>query len=372
MNFDFSQESQLVRAQAQKLLAASGCPGRTRRALEAQDSDDRDLWRAVAEAGWLGANIPEEFGGTGPSYETLCVLAEELGRVVAPLPFSSSVYLATEALLAAGTASQKRRILPALAVGDRIATLALSEGPGNPRPDAIAARHVGGRLSGSKWPVPDGGIADLAIVAARNAADEIGLYLVDLGAAGVARRPLRSVDPSRALVALDFEDADAEPLMKLPGGWAAVERLLDRAAILAAFEQIGGAASCLDMAKGYAMQRFAFGRPIGSFQAIKHKLADVYIALELARSNAYYGAWALEADAPDLPLAAAAARLAATDAFVKAATENIQVHGGIGFTWESDCHLYYRRSKLLALTLGSPSYWKERIVAGLERRQAAS
>ncbi|MEI9987895.1 MAG: acyl-CoA dehydrogenase family protein [Aliidongia sp.] len=135
-----------------------------------------------------------------------------------------------------------------------------------------------------------------------------------------------------------------------------------------AFEQIGGAQACLDMARDYALERYAFGRPIGSFQAIKHKLADVYIATELARSNAYYGAWALATEAAELPLAAAAARVAATEAFHLASKENIQTHGGMGFTWETDCHLYYRRSKHLALTLGSAPWWQDRVIAELEAR----
>ncbi|HLY87469.1 MAG TPA: acyl-CoA dehydrogenase family protein, partial [Acetobacteraceae bacterium] len=163
----------------------------------------------------------------------------------------------------------------------------------------------------------------------------------------------------------------AEPLNTAGTGWALVERLLDRAAILIAFEQIGGAQACLDMARLYAQERYAFGRSIASFQAIKHKLADVYVATELARSNAYYGAWALSVAAADLPLAAATARVSASDAFFLAAKENIQVHGGVGFTWDYDCHLYYRRAKLLALSLGSPRYWKDRVVSELETRNAA-
>jgi acyl-CoA dehydrogenase len=157
----------------------------------------------------------------------------------------------------------------------------------------------------------------------------------------------------------------------LGGGWGSVQRVLERAAILFAFEQIGGAAACLDMAKAYALERYAFGRPIGSFQAIKHKLADMYVALELARSNAFYGAWALTEDAPDLPMAAATARVSATEAFHLASKENIQTHGGIGFTWAMDCHLFYRRSKQLALTIGSPPFWKNRLVDLLETRNAA-
>jgi acyl-CoA dehydrogenase len=195
--------------------------------------------------------------------------------------------------------------------------------------------------------------------------------LVNLAAPGVARGTLPMVDPSADHAKLDFDSAPAELLGTGGHGWDAVQRLLDRAAILTAFAQVGGAAASLEMATAYAKERFAFGRPIGSFQAIKHKLADVYVATELARSNAYYGAWALSADAADLPLAAATARVSASDAFFLAAKENIQVHGGVGFTWDYDCHLFYRRAKLLALSLGSQRYWKDRVVSELETRNAA-
>ena len=219
-----------------------------------------------------------------------------------------------------------------------------------------------GRLDADKWPVVDGGIADLAVVVARGEDDAIGLYLVDLAGAGVTRETLQTVDPTRDQARLRLSGAPAERLGSGPVGWAAVQSLLDRAAVLVAFEQVGGAQACLEMATAYAKERIAFGRPIGSFQAIKHKLADVYVATELARSNAYYGAWALQAGAPELPLAAAAARVSATEAFHLASKENIQTHGGMGFTWELDCHLFYRRAKMLALALGSARHWKERLV----------
>ncbi len=165
-----------------------------------------------------------------------------------------------------------------------------------------------------------------------------------------------------------MDNAPAEPLETGEAGWAEVQRLLDRAAVLTAFEQVGGAQASLEMAKEYALSRFAFGRPIAGFQALKHRMADMYIAIELARSNAYYGAWALANDGPELPVAAAAARVSATHAFYFAAKENIQIHGGMGFTWEFDCHLYYRRAKLLALALGGQRVWKDKLVTRLEAR----
>jgi alkylation response protein AidB-like acyl-CoA dehydrogenase len=174
------------------------------------------------------------------------------------------------------------------------------------------------------------------------------------------------VDPTRSHARLVFDGAAAEPLGASGSGWIFVERLLDRAAVLVAFEQLGGAQAALDMAREYAIGRFAFGRQIASFQAIKHKLAYMYVAVELARSNAYYGAWALTKDAPELPVAAAAARVAASEAYYQAAKENIQIHGGMGFTWEFDCHLHYRRAKLTGLMLGSARRWKDLLVARLE------
>jgi alkylation response protein AidB-like acyl-CoA dehydrogenase len=199
----------------------------------------------------------------------------------------------------------------------------------------------------------------------------LSLVLVDLNQSGVTRTTLKTVDPTRGHAKLEFKGAKAERLGALGQGWALAEAVLDRAATLIAFEQIGGSHACLEMATEYAKSRYAFSRPIGSFQAIKHKLADMYVALEVARSNAYYGAWALSTEAAELPFAAAAARAAASDAYYLCAKENIQTHGGMGFTWEVDCHLFYRRAKLLALQAGSPAVWKEKLVKRLEQRNAA-
>ena len=282
------------------------------------------------------------------------------GVVLALLPGVPAITLDPDLTLLA--------LLPRIAAGEMIGCFALAEGNGNPSPNDIQARVTKGELTGVKWPVADGGIADLAVIAARDEADEIALYLVRTRA--IDKTTLRTLDPTRDQARFD---CDAVPAEKLPAatGWAAVQRLLDRAAILFAFEQVGGAEASLDMAKAYALERYAFGRPIGSFQAIKHKLADVYVALELARSNAYYGAWALSADSAELPLAAATARVSATAAFHIASKENIQTHGGVGFTWAFDCHLFYRRSKQLALRLGGAPFWKNRLVDLLETRNAA-
>jgi alkylation response protein AidB-like acyl-CoA dehydrogenase len=368
MNFDFSDDLKQLRDQARRFLSEQCPPAVVRQSLDGEAPYAATLWREIAEMGWIGAAIPEQYGGAGLGYEGLCVLAEEIGRAVAPVPFASSAYLAAEAILLAGTEAQKRQYLPRIADGTIIGCFALAEGNGNPSPEGIRARVSGGRLTGTKWPVADGGIADIAIIAARDEANEIALFLVETNS--LSRTTLRTLDPTRDQAKFDCGDTAAE---KLPtaAGWATVQRLLDRAAILFAFEQVGGADAALQMARDYAMERFAFGRPIGSFQAIKHKLTDVYVALELARSNAWYGAWALTADAAELPLAAATARVSATEAFHIASKENIQTHGGVGFTWDFDCHLYYRRSKQLALRIGGAPFWKNRLVDLIETRNAA-
>jgi len=361
VNFDFSADQKSLREQARKFLAEHASSARLRRILEGPEPYDAELWRGMGEMGWMGTAIPEQYGGAGFGYLELCVIAEELGRSLAPTPFSSTIYQAAEALLLAGSEAQKKRWLPRITQGEAIGCFALAEGPRVTTPANIATRADGGRVSGTKVPVADGDVADFAVVVAAD-----GLYLVDLKDPGVARAPVATVDPTRSHARIVFERAAAEPLGAPGQGWPLVERLLDRAAVLVAFEQLGGAQASLEMAREYALGRFAFGRQIASFQAIKHKLADMYVGVELARSNAYYGAWALSKDAPELPVAAATARVAATEAYYQAAKENIQIHGGMGFTWEFDCHLHYRRAKLTGLMLGSARRWKDLLIARLE------
>ncbi|HLZ75976.1 acyl-CoA dehydrogenase, partial [Phenylobacterium sp.] len=284
--------------------------------------------------------------------------------------FASTAYFLAEALLMAGSEAQKKAWLPKIAAGEVIGCFASVERPGPLNEAQVQARVEGGKLTGTKLPVTDGDIADVAVVLAKDGGRP-SLFLVDLKGAGVKRETLTTLDPTRGAAKLTFSGAAAERLGEAGEGMALAEALLARAAVLLAFEQVGGADRALEMAKDYAVSRYAFGRPIGSYQAIKHKLADMYVKNELARSNAYYGAWALNTNAAETPLAASAARIAASEAFWFAAKENIQTHGGIGFTWEMDCHLYYRRSRQLGLVAGAPRVWKERLVSHLERRNAA-
>jgi alkylation response protein AidB-like acyl-CoA dehydrogenase len=371
MNFDFSDDQKFLKSEARKFLDANAPTSRVRQVLDDEARPyDQALWTAVAAQGWLGAAIPEEFGGLGLGHLELCVIAEELGRAVAPIPFASTVYFLAEAIQLAGDDKQKADILPKIAAGEVIGAVATSEGPGVLTPSSVQASVTGARLTGVKIPVTDGDIADLCLVLAKENGQP-GLFLVDLNGEGVTRDPVKTLDPTRDAARLTFKGAPAQRLGAAGEGFALVEQVFDRAAVLLAFEQCGGADRCLEMAKAYALERYAFGRVIASYQAIKHKLADMYVKNELARSNAYYGAWALNTNAPEMPVAASAARIAASEAFWFASKENVQTHGGIGFTWEMDCHLYYRRSRQLSLVAGAPRAWKERLVSHLERRNAA-
>jgi hypothetical protein len=375
MNFDFSDDQKQLRDQARKFLAEKCPPKAVRMVLDGKTPYDKELWKGLAEMGFLGVAIPEQFGGAGAGHLELCVIAEEMGRALAPVPFSSTVYLAAEAILLAGSDAQRQKWLPAIASGGAIGTLALFEGKGNPSPGAIKLSASGGSLNGVKRPVPDGAIADFAVVAARTGLSgretDVSLFLVDMKSGGVEANGLTNVDPSRGQAELIFKNCKAEPLGAAGEGWSIISQVLDRAAVLTAFEQVGGADRALEMGRDYALDRIAFGRPIGSFQAIKHMLADMYVSATLARSNCYYGAWALSTNASELPEAAAGARISATQAFQHCAKNNIQVHGGMGFTWEFDCHMYYRRANATALSLGSLSYWEDALIDRMRKKNAA-
>jgi alkylation response protein AidB-like acyl-CoA dehydrogenase len=369
VNFDYSDDQKFLKGEARKFLDARCSSAVVRGVLDDEArSYDEALWKGVAEQGWLGVAIPEEHGGLGLGHVELCAIAEELGRAVAPIPLASTVYFLAEAIMLAGSAEQKSKWLPKIAAGEAIGCFATSEGPGVISPASLTAKVEGGKLSGVKIPVTDGDIADVAVVLA-NEGGRPGLFLVEL--AGVERETLKTLDPTRGVARITFDGAPAERLGAAGEGFALMEAVFDRAAVLIAFEQVGGSDRCLEMAKDYAMGRYAFGRVIAGYQAIKHKLADIYVKNEVARSNAYYGAWALNTNAAELPIAASAARIAGSEAFWFASKENIQTHGGMGFTWDVDAHLFYRRSRQLALVAGSPKVWKERLVSQLERRNAA-
>ncbi len=365
MNFDFSPEQQALREQVRRLFA----DGRTRarKLIETDTLYDEAMWSQLIQLGGVAAAIPEDLGGIGLGPLELCVIAEEAGRSLAPIPFSSSVLYATEAIkLAAGSAAEV--ILPQLAEGSIFGTVALSEGNGSWDTMPLAS-VAGGKLSGVKHPVSDPHAA-IAVVSARATedGDGYGWWLAPVDGCGVTVEILPALDCIRRFGRLKFENLPVRRLGAPGDGAAMTARLMDIAAIVTAFEQIGGAEAQLERCVEYAKTRKAFGGLIGVFQAVKHRLADMYVKIELARGHALYGAWALSTDAAELPVAAAGARLAATEAFNFAAEEAIEMHGGIGFTWEDDCHLFYRRARTLALELGNRRRWADRLVTALEAR----
>ncbi|AMO36911.1 acyl-CoA dehydrogenase family protein [Thauera humireducens] len=362
MNFDFSDDQRLLQDAVRTMLADTSTSQAVREVLEGRASHSEAVWRNLIEMGAAAAAIPEQYGGAGLGYLELCLVAEEAGRHLVAVPLSSSFYLAAEAILRAGSEAQKQHWLPKIAGGELVATAALGSRERYRAPAPLA--FEGATLTGTSPALVDGGIAGLAVL---RVADE--LVLVDLAGAGVSRTPVPTLDPTRPLTALHFDHTPAE---RLPAAEAATvaARVLDGAAVLLAFEQVGGAARILEATRDYSLERKAFGRQIGSFQALKHKMAEIYTAIELARVHAYYGAWALSSDAPELPKAAAAARVSATRAYVVAAEEGIELHGGIGFTWEMDCHLHYRRARHLGQLIGSEHAWRARLADELIKEAA--
>lgn len=337
MNFDFSDDAKALREQARRFLDEQAGPAAARRSMNAGGAVDGALWSAVKELGWTAARVPEAHGGLGLGFEEACVLAEELGRSLLPAPLMSTL-LATEALLASGNAQAQAQWLPAVASG------AVS-----------GALHLG--RAGE--PVADLTAAGFAVVA-----HDGQLAVVDCSAA--------MIEPVETLELVRTHGRIAKGNPHIIGDGAALEAARNRAAVLIAFESIGTAQAAMDMAVAYAKERVAFGQRIGRYQAVKHKCADMYIKLELARAHAMHGAWAASVDAPELAQAAAAARVASLDAVTFAAEENVQLHGGIGFTWESDCQFYYRRSRTLSAALGSRAHWADRLVRALEQRNRAA
>ena len=373
MNFDFSDDQKLLQEQARKFLTDKCSRKLVRSVLDNNKNQySKELWQEVVNMGWTATAIPEEYGGLGLGMLELCVIAEELGRSLAPIPFSSSIYIFAEFLKAYGSEDQKKQYLPKIASGELIGSFAFPETKGTPRTNNINSKVENDKLSGKKLPVNDGQVADVLIVAANSDNNQnhnsLSLYIVETNQVGVEEKLLDTLDPTRPSSQIEFSNVACSALGEKGEGWSMIQNILNRAAVLFAFEQVGGAQVALDEAKKYSIERYAFGKPIGSFQALKHKMADMYVKNELAKSNAYYGAWALSTDSMELPVAAAGARVSATEAFHYASKENIQIHGGVGFTWEYDCHLFYRRSKLLSLNLGSIRKWKENLISNLEKR----
>jgi alkylation response protein AidB-like acyl-CoA dehydrogenase len=368
IQFAFTDEQEQFRSAVRRFLNDKSPTTEVRRLMATAEGYDPAVWRQLSEDLALpGIHVPEQYGGAGFGMVELCIVTEELGRALLCAPYFSTAVLAANAILSAGTEAQKSALLPEIARGARLATLAISEPDGNWDPAGIAVVATpdsdGYRLDGVKSFVVDGHVAELLIVAARapktTGLEGLALFTLDANAGGVERRLLESMDPTRKIARIDFRGAHATLLGSLDNGAEPILRTLDRAAIALANEMVGGGQTMLASAVNYAKLRVQFGRTIGSFQAIKHKLADMLLDLELAKSAAYYAAQAAAADDVEWPALASLAKAAASETYLHTAVECIQIHGGIGFTWDNDTHLWFKRAKSSEVFLGQPSYHRE-------------
>ena len=368
MDFGFTEEQELLRQSAADFLN-NECPmSYVRQMMEDERGYADALWQKMAELGWMGLILPEQYGGSGLSLIDMVVVLEEMGRVVLPGPFFSTVVLGGGAIAEAGSEEQKQQLLPRLASGQLKTTLAVLED--NARWDAEGVRlraeqfSGGYRLSGVKLFVPDAHVADMIVCAARTA-EGFGLFLVDRQQAGVSISLLKTMDQTRKLCELRLDKVELGPdaLLGSPRlDWDRLGQTLDRSKVALCAEMVGGAQRVLDMSVEYAKIREQFGRPIGSFQAIQHKCADMLVQVESAKSATYYAAWAVSNAAPDAALASAMAKAYCSDAYRKVSADGIQVHGGIGFTWEHDLHIYFKRAKGSEVTFGDAT-WNRELVA---------
>ncbi|MGY6499935.1 MAG: acyl-CoA dehydrogenase family protein [Acidimicrobiales bacterium] len=358
MNFAFSEEQEELRRITKQFLDSKSPETAVREQMETENGFDSAVWNQMGtEMGLQGLIIPEEFGGQGYTYVELMVVLEEMGKRLICAPYFSTVALATNTLLQVGTDDAKKAHLPGIAGGETIATLALTESNG--RWDAEGVTLEGGdTLSGEKMFVIDGHVADLILVVAKTAGG-FGIYAVAGDADGLTRTPLATMDQTRKQAKLEFSNTPATLVSADDLSWDAIAQILDLAAVALAAEQVGGAQECLDMAVQYAKDRVQFGRPIGSFQAIKHKCADMLLEVESAKSAAYYAGWCAAELNDELPAVASLAKAYCSEAYFHASAENIQIHGGIGFTWEHPAHLYFKRAKSSELMFGDPAYHRE-------------
>ncbi|MGI8939447.1 MAG: acyl-CoA dehydrogenase family protein [Iamia sp.] len=363
MNFAFSDEQEELRKVVRQFLENKSSETAVREQMDTEDGFDPAVWSQMAEQlGLQGLAIPEEYGGSGYGYIELIVIFEEMGRSLLCAPYFSTVALAANALLHSGDDAAKEAHLPGIASGETIATVAFTEANGKWDESGITATATkdgdGYTISGEKMFVLDGHTANLIIVAATTDAGT-SLFTVAGAADGLTREALPTMDQTRKQARLTF-DGTAATLLGTDGeGWAVMERVLDLAAVALAAEQVGGGQLVLDMSVQYAKDRVQFGRPIGSFQAIKHKCADMLLEVESAKSAAYYAGWCASELNDELPSVASLAKAYCSEAYFHAAAENIQIHGGIGFTWEHPAHLYFKRAKSSELLFGDPTYHRE-------------
>jgi len=373
MDFGFSEEQEMLRSSARDFLAKEAPMTYVRKMMDDEVGFTPELWKKMADLGWMGLILPEQYGGSGLDFVDLIVVLEEMGRVVLPGPFFSTVVLGGVALLDGGSAALKDALLPKLASGELQVTLAQLEPSGRWDADGIqlAAKADGGGyvLSGTKLFVPDAHTADHLVVAGRtpgsSGTDGISLFLVDAKAPGITTTQLKTMDQTRKLGEVVLKDVrvPADRVLGPVGqGWALLDRVIDRGKVGLCAEMCGGAQRVLEMSVDYAKVREQFGKPIGSFQAIQHKCANMLVEVESSKSVTYYAAWAVANGVAEAPLAAAMAKAYCSDAYRHVSGEGIQIHGGIGFTWEHDMHIYFKRAKSSEVTFGDAT-WNRELVA---------
>jgi alkylation response protein AidB-like acyl-CoA dehydrogenase len=369
VNFAFDEDQEALRATVRRFLEDKSAEADVRRLMETDDGYDRDVWHQMAsQLGLQGIAVPEEFGGAGFGFVELTVVFEEMGRRLLCAPYFSTVAMAVPLLLALGDTEANDEYLPKIAAGSLIAAVALAEPAGSWDPAALTVvatqADQGWTITGEKHYVIDGHVADVVFVIA-STTEGLSVFAVDRDASGLAVELASTMDKTRKLSRLSFEATPARLIGREGDASAAVARMLDLAAVALAAEQVGGAQRALEIAVDYAKLREQFGRKIGSFQAIKHKCANMLLGVESAKSAAYYAGWAVAEDDPELPVLASVAKSYCSDVYVQVAGENIQIHGGIGFTWEHPAHLYFKRAKSSALLLGSPEDHRARLLERL-------
>jgi alkylation response protein AidB-like acyl-CoA dehydrogenase len=366
MDAGFTEEQELLRETARDFLAARTPMARVREVMAGPETLDDAAWRELIELGWTGLVFPEAFGGSGLGLVELCVVLEELGRALAPVPFLPTV-LAGLAIGEAGDPVQQAAWLGRICTGETAATFAITEARGSDDRDRLAARALrvndGWQLDGCKLFVPDAAVADVLVVVAKaGEGDDFGLFAIPRKIRGLTVAEMASIDPLRPIYEVHFDGVRLPADARLGGdrdAWPVIERVLDLGRVMISAEMIGGAQKCLEDAVAYAKQREQFGRPIGANQGIQYKCADLLTEVESAKSLTYYAAWAARSD--DAATTAAMAKAYVSDAYLHAAEENIQIHGGVGFTWEYDCHLYFKRARSDGSWLGDATCHRRRV-----------
>jgi alkylation response protein AidB-like acyl-CoA dehydrogenase len=375
MDFAFSEQQDLLRTSARQFLERECPPDMVRRWSDDPQGYSPDLWQTMAALGWMGLVLPETYGGSGLSFVDLTILMEEMGRVLLPAPFFSSIALGALTLLETGSDEQRQQMLPRLVRGETKVCVALLEADGryDPRGISMRASIRGNRatLNGTKLFVVDAHVSDYIICVARTRGGRdpesgISLFVLDITSPGIACTPLMSIDQTRGLCEVSFTRVGVSLEAMLGGrdaAWPTLQRALDKATVALCAEMVGGAEKAMEMCVDYGKTRVQFGRPIGSFQAVKHKIADMKVWVENAKSVVYYAAWAVDRDAPEASRAASMAKAYCSEMYTQVTADGIQVHGGVGFTWDHHMHLYFKRAKSSEVLLGDSTWHRERTAA---------